>query len=133
MKIEPTNEQRDYVKNLLGKDGHKMGKRGSFDGNYFERLFGLIGQVIICDEFDCPRPTDVSKPDEGDIIINGKKYDIKMRQLRGKNKKDYWNSVSHFQINYLGEGYIFLIYYVEEGVYEIAGWISKNDFMQKSE
>lgn len=130
MKIEPTNEQRNYVKGILDKG---MGKRGEFDGDYFKRLFGHIAQVIVADEFDKPRPKDLTKPDAGwDIEIGDKKYDVKCMINNFDMKPSFFHNVPASQINYEGDGYIFVAYNNMKGIYDIRGFISKEKFKEKS-
>lgn len=129
--IKPTIEQREYVKSILDKG---MGKRGIFDGGYYERLFGLIGQVIICDMFNYPRPTDLTKADAGfDIEIGGKKYDIKCEIRTVDFKRTYVHNVAATQINYKTDGYIFMSFNKEIGEYTICGYISKEELKTKAD
>jgi thioredoxin-related protein len=111
-----------------------MGNRGKNDGEYFERLFGILGQIIVCDLLKQPRPTDLIKPDElFDIEIKGKKYDIKVRTTNFQNKSYYWNSVAEHQIKYNVDGYIFVVYEKEQGIFEIVGYMYKEEFLKKAE
>jgi len=130
MKIIPTSEQIQYVKNLLDKG---MGNRGSFDGDYYKRLFGFIGEIIIHDLLGTKRPTDLSKPDNGyDLIVNNKKYDVKVAIRNTPYKQYYDHNIAAYQINYNVDGYIFLSYNQNNGEFTICGIISKKDFLEHS-
>ena len=124
----PTSEQVRYARTLLEKG---MGNRGQNDGSYYERLFGTIAQIIVCDLFEQPRPTDLTKADSGhDLIIKGKKWDVKCRSIEVPNRPHFWNSILNEQIKYSTDGYIFVVYNTEVGSYEIVGYIEKEEFLK---
>jgi len=127
--IEPTKEQKEYVTELIKQE---FGHERKNSGDYFERLFGLLGQIIVCDIFKKPRPTDITKCDGfSDIEIKEINYDIKTRRINVPNKKEYWNSVQSEQMNFKVGGYIFVVYRQDKGLFQIVGWIHKKEFLEK--
>lgn len=107
--------------------------RGTFDGNYYEKLFGHIAEVMVCDLFKQPRTIDLTHADRGfDLIIDSKRFDVKCAINNMKYKRTIHFQVTALQINYQNDGYIFVAYDKSSGEYYLAGWIDKKDFLQKS-
>lgn len=130
MKLEATREQRDFCREFLKRGS--IANRGKFDGNYYQQLFGLLGQVLISDHLGLERPKNEGFDGGFDIEYNGKKWDVKCVQRKVDPKKHFANNMPGDQIRYQNDGYIFLSYNVESGVYTICGWISKEDFLKKA-
>lgn len=130
LEMIPTKEEHDYVKQLLSDCN--VAQRGSFDGDKERQYVGMLGQVVISDFLQLPRPTPNQGWDGGfDIIWQGKKYDIKCerRTVRFNYNRFVHNLVGK-QCRYQCDGYIFLSYNQTTGVFDVCGSITKQEFLK---
>jgi len=126
--IEQVRFCRDYL------EKGSIGNRGDFDGDELHQLFGLMAQVVISDSLNELRPINTGEFDGGyDIEINGKKYDVKC-EIRNVNFRvgEFVHNLVGAQLNYEAEGFIFVSYNKQDGVFEICGYINKEDFKKRS-
>ena len=132
IRIEPTIKQHEYSMNLL--DGITIGKRYDFNGDHFKQLFGITAQVIVCDFLGIDRPKSIKVFDGGvDLIWNDKTWDVKceIRSCFFRPNKFVHNLSGH-QIDYDVDGYIFLNYNRYQGVFELCGYILKENFKARA-
>ena len=131
-KIQVTEEQRNFCINYVNE---WKSKRGNFDGNYFQKLFGMQAQVIVSDLLKLPRPELSENFDGGyDLIYAGKKYDVKC-EIRSVpfNEKLFVHNLVASQLNYVADGYIFVSYNKETSEFQICGAIDKGDFISHAQ
>jgi len=117
-------------------DQGEMGKRGVFDGDFIQQLFGLQAQTIITDSLGIPRMTYEGFSDGGvDLEFNGIKWDVKC-VLRNRKPLTSWKcNVSESQLTpvYEAEGYIFVSYDKKSSEFWIVGWITKKELLVKAD
>ena len=130
MKVNATQEQRDFCKDFLRQGS--IAQRGKFDGDEYQQLFGLMGQVIVMDFLKLPRPRNEGFDGGIDLTIGEKTFDVKCVSRTVEPLRHFVNNLTAFQINYKVDGYIFLSYNKTTGLYTICGWASKKDFLEKS-
>lgn len=130
MKLEASSEQRDFCKDFL-KEG-SIAQRGKFDGDQFQQLFGLLGQVLVSDYLGLERPKNEGFDGGIDLTIGEKTFDVKCVTRTVDPKKHFVNNLTAFQVNYNVDGYIFLSYNKTKGIFTICGWASKKDFLEKA-
>lgn len=130
MKFEATREQRDFCRNFL-KEG-SIAKRDKFNGDYYQQFFGILGQVIISDYLGLERPKNNGFDGGFDLEYNNKKWDVKCVQRKVDPKRYFANNLPGSQAKYSNNGYIFLSYNVQTGIYSVCGWINKEDFFKKA-
>jgi len=133
IKREPTEEQAKFCQDFL-KEG-SIAKRGMFDGNYYQQLFGLMAQVVVGDLLGCPRPKNTGEWDGGiDLIKDGKKIDVKT-EIRNVpfNVLHFVHNVTPSQIGYGSSHYVFCSFNRAFGVVEICGYIEKQEFLKNAE
>ena len=124
-----TFDQIKHCKELL--EHHSVAKRGVFDGDYYQQLFGLIAQTIVADLAGCERPSQCHDgPDPGyDVTINGVRLDVKCVIREYAPKATWACNLTDTQARYQCDGYIFMSYDKSCGVFHIVGWDSKHDFL----
>lgn len=132
LKLVASDDQRDYARTFLSEGS--VANRGSFDGDQLKQLFGMIGQVLICDLLAHERPKNLKGFDGGsDLLWNGLRWDVKC--LIGTTP---WKARTHAQnlharqIGYACDGYIFLHYDSAKGEYTLCGYILKHDFLNNA-
>lgn len=128
-----SDDQRDYTKKLL--EGDSGGYRGVFDGDYYQRFFGLLGEVLCADLLGVPRPVKEGGFDGGyDLEYNGIKIDVKTVMRTVKPLLKYGCNVPSSQLgeNYCADVYFFLSYDKSAGLFWFCGWISKKAFLEKA-
>ena len=120
-----------YVEKLL-KD-HNFGQRGYADGDYSEQKTGLIGQTLIQDLFNIPRPDGSEGFDGGvDFIFGSKNIDVKTMGRTVDPKLSYVNNFIGLQKEYNSDILIFCSLNKNTNILTICGWISKEDFLKKA-
>lgn len=111
-----------------------FGKRGEFDGDFYQQLFGLIAETIVCDWLGLPWPENKNGFDGGfDLTWKGKKWDVKC-EIRTKRfiKKTFVHNLVGNQKNYVSEGLIFVSFNRPKGEYEICGYVEKDKFFKNA-
>ena len=127
-----TEEQVRYCRENIGN--MVLRGNGEFTGNEHNWVLGMIGETIICDLLDQPRPLQERARDAGaDVIINGLKVDVKVNQRNNTPRvtKDH-ALVSALQEHNTVDAYLFMSYNRPTGRYTIVGWIIKQDFLAKA-
>ena len=134
IRIEPTKKQRNQAKEYIESWMKNFGNvPDCFKADYFNRLFGLMGQIVVSDYLGIGTPENQG-PDGGtDIKWNGKTWDIKT-EIRNHyfNRMTFVHNLNSKQISNEVEGYIFVNYNKEKGVFEICGWIEKINFFENA-
>lgn len=126
-------DQVRAARKILEEGG--VGNRGVFDGDEMQQLFGMQCQIIIADLLGVPRPSAKDGFDGGvDVAYNGKKWDVKVVIRNTNARAAYGCNVPESQTtnNYEADGYIFASYNKNTGLFEILGWITKEDFLKKA-
>lgn len=122
--LVPTSEQKNYVDKIFSAvtfyhrkdDQHRK-------SSYYERYYGMLGQVIVADILNQPRPVRIT--DEFDIKINDVKTDVKVGSVYYYPKLDYHLTVFTRQLKPEKDYYyLFLFYNPEKNVFYIAGIMS---------
>ena len=131
-KLKIKSSIKAYSKDLLTK--YNFGKRGNADGSLEEQLTGLIGQNTILDALNFPLITGKEGFDGGfDLILFGKKVDIKTMG-RTTDVRDYYvNNFIGLQKNYKTDLYIFCSLNKLKEELTICGWITKKDLLNKAD
>lgn len=132
IKITPNDEQLRFVDEFLKKGS--IANRGCFDGSFLQQRFGLTAQIVVGDLLGCDRPVNLGVFDGGyDFIWMNKRFDVKC-EIRSVNfnKKVFVHNLMGKQVNYDVDGYIFVSYNRVDGVYEVCGWILKEDFLKNA-
>ena len=127
IRVHITQEQIEYAQYLI--ENCNYGNRGKLDGDMSKQLIGMLGQTVVADYLDLPRP-DISVGFDGgyDFIINGKKVDLKCMGRKRNIQADYVHNLIALQKDYDVDYYLFAsVNYVDQLV-EICGIISKQDF-----
>jgi hypothetical protein len=104
-----------------------------FTTDYFSRLFGIQGQMVVSDYLGIEVPENKG-PDGGtDIVWKGRKWDVKteIRSCFFKRKK-FVHNVHGQQISNQVDGYIFVNYNRQNGIFELCGFISKEEFLKNA-
>ena len=110
-----------------------LGKRGVFDGNYFQQLFGYMAQSIVTRAIGQEMPECQEGPDPGyDVMINGTRVDVKCVMREYDPRMTWACNVTDRQINYQCDAYLFMSYNKTSGVFWVLGWVSKEEFKQRA-
>lgn len=124
-------EQVRYARELFNEDD--LSWRGEFDGDEFQKFFGLLGEVVVCDWLGVSRPSRSDGFDGGyDLEFNGLKIDVKTAVRNVKPLLKYGCNVPASQMDYSADTFIFLSYDKVKGEFWFLGWISKEDFISKA-
>lgn len=134
IRIEPTEGQKMqaklYIESWMNGWKHIP---DYFKADYYSRLFGLTGQIVVSDFLGIPTPENKG-PDGGtDILWKGKRWDVKT-EIRGCffNKNTFMHNLHAGQISNKVDGYIFLNYNRSEGVFELCGFIEKINLVENA-
>ena len=125
-------ETLQYCREVITKNS--LAQRGKADGSKAEQAIGLLGQTVICDAFSIER----IKGDEGfdggyDLVIAGKKVDVKTIGRTVDPKPEYVNNIMGLQKNYSVDAYIFCSYNKKaRNRITVCGMISKERFFQEA-
>lgn len=128
--IKSTNEQREAAWDFV-KD-QSYGNRGVANGTMEQQYFGILGQLMICDELDLPRPQNAGRFDGGwDITIRGKKIDIKTMLRTVPMKEYYVHNLLGFQKDYPTDFYLFCSYNKPGQILTVCGMMTKKGLNDK--
>lgn len=109
------------------------GQRGEFDGDFYQQLFGMVAQTIVCDLLGLDWPKESKGFDGGyDIVWEKIKWDVKCEIRSGAFKRGYVHNVNGSQMNYEATGFIFVSLNQMKNEYEVCGFISKKRFLEKA-
>ena len=126
---EQVKTAREYQEKVGG-----VGHRGDFDGDKIKQLFGLQAQMIVAEMLGVNNGLDSEGFDGGyDLEWNNKKWDVKceLRTVNFKPRK-FVHNVAASQIRYQAEGFIFCSMNRTEGLFQVCGYITKEDFLEKA-
>jgi hypothetical protein len=120
----------EHCQNLVKM--HNFGYRYTANGNEEQQLTGIIGQSVIMDAFGQGYVDGKGGFDNGvDLIINGKRVDVKTMGRTTDVKHNYTNNFLKLQDYFETEIYIFCSYHKQKKEVTICGWIDKSDFVAK--
>ena len=131
IRIPSTPEKAAWCKEYLAATGG-LGCRGEFDGNELQQLMGLQAQITVTDWLGIPRPQPINGFDGGvDFEHKGKRYDVKC-ELRSSDFKPriFVHNLCGNQLGYSVDRYVFVSYNRTTGIFEICGWIEKDDAVE---
>lgn len=111
----------------------KLGKRkDGTDGNEFNQLIGIIGENSIRHLFNQPLMYKKDEHDNGvDLVIHGKKFDVKTMGRRVNPQLNYINNFDRAQLHFKPDAYIFTSLNKTNFKLAICGWITYDDLIQK--
>jgi len=115
-------------------DKGSIANRGEFDGNYSQQFFGLLAQVVVGDLLGCERPSNNGEFDGGwDLKHKGKLIDVKC-EIRTVDFRvsEFVHNLVGSQMVYCADSFIFVSYNKTTGVFEICGFINKEDMKSKA-
>lgn len=121
-----TKEQREYAWNLV--QHHNFGRRGNFDGDKERQYTGILGQTIMADGLELPRPSGIEGFDNGvDFTILGQNVDLK---TIGRTTKPKWNprwvnNLVASQLRYETDFYIFSSIHKIDRIFTVVGMLPK--------
>jgi len=131
MDIIPNQEQKEYAAKQV--DTYNFGQRGFFDGNKEQQFVGVLGQTIVSDLLQFPRPEGSSGNDRGvDFVINNKNVDIKTMTRTVPVKAHYVHNFVAYQKEYPTDAYIFASYNKKNNVFSICGNVSKEQLQERA-
>jgi len=127
-----TPEQQGFATRYFKEVG-TLGQRGKFDGTPKRQRMGLVGQIIFTDFLGLPRPTPQKGFDGGwDFILNGVKYDVKMRSGTVDFRPNFAINFVEQQINYPCDIYVFGYCNRETWKFFFLGYLTKKEFIAKA-
>lgn len=98
--------QKDYAWSVVKK--HNIANRGKHDGSQRNQYVGILGEVIVADMNDAPRPTGEGGFDKGiDFTIYGVKCDLKTMERKYDPKPHWVNNYYASQFKYETEVFVF--------------------------
>jgi len=124
--INITEEQREKAKERMLK--HEL--RNSVtkgDGNYA----GALGEIILIDRYKKHIIDDNTY--DFDLKIKGKKIEVKTKRQNNAPQSNYTYNIFAFNTKQVCDYYCFIGINYENTEAWIAGWITKEDFLEKSE
>jgi hypothetical protein len=128
--VKVTNTLYEHCLRLV--KAHNFGNRYTANGNEEQQLTGIIGQSVIMDAFGLGYVDGKSGFDNGvDLIINGKKVDVKTMGRTTDVKRNYTNNFLKLQDYFDTQIYIFCSYHKLKKEVTVCGWIEKSDFVLK--
>jgi hypothetical protein len=111
---------------------HNFGHRHTANGNKEQQLTGIIGQSVIMNAFGLGFVDGKAGFDNGvDLVINGKKIDVKTMGRTTDVKPSYTNNFLRLQDYFETELYIFCSYHKLKKELTLCGWIDKSNFVIK--
>lgn len=109
-----------------------FGNRYTANGNEEQQLTGIIGQSVIMDAFGLGYVDGRTGFDNGvDLIISGKKVDVKTMGRTTDVKRNYTNNFLKLQDYFETQIYIFCSYHKLKKEVTVCGWIQKSAFVAK--
>jgi len=126
--IHITDEVADYSKELTKRAN--FGQRGRFDGSPGQQLAGVAGENMIRKLLGVPLIEGAGFNGGIDIVINGKKVDVKTSQRKCPPQQHHKNNVVGSQVKYKSDTYLFLS--LNGRTITVCGWIPKSMFLEKA-
>jgi hypothetical protein len=100
------------------------------NGNKEQQYTGILGEAMIYKIVYDKLPT-YNEAGTVDIVINGKKIDIKTMGRKVYMKEDYVHNFVGYQKSFPNDIYVFNSIVKQERTIQICGWITKDDFFKK--
>lgn len=148
-------EQIEYAKKLI--EGNDGAWRGQFDGNYYQKLFGMQAQIIVADLLGVDRPknekgfdggydVEIKPPKHDEFCLDSNtdkelpecvcdkiKIDIKTEIRTCKFRtRHFVHNVVGAQMDYAATHFLFVSCNKSTGEFEICGWIDKETFKKRA-
>ena len=121
-----TYEQRQYAQRIV--EEYDFGHRGKFDGTTERQFIGILGETVMADALEMPRPTGLEGFDKGiDFVIFGKKVDLKTMGRTTPVRDYYVNNLIASQTSYETEFYVFSSINKTNWVMTVVGVIPKRN------
>ena len=112
--------------NKINFGNRSIGANGSKEQQYT----GILGEAVIYDIVYGKLPT-YNESGIVDIVINGKKIDIKTMGRTVYMKPDYVHNFMGYQKDFPNDIYIFNSIVKKERIIQICGWLPKEEFFKK--
>ena len=131
MDVTPSQEQKDYAAQQI--ETYNFGRRGVFDGNKEQQFVGVLGQTIVADLLQVPRPDGTEGNDGGvDFVINKKNVDLKTMTRTVSVKEHYVHNFVAYQKEYPTDVYIFASYNKKSNIFSICGSVTKEQLQARA-
>ena len=101
------------------------------NGNKEQQYTGILGETVIYDIVYGKLP-EYNEAGIVDIVINGKKVDIKTMGRTVYMKPDYVHNFMGYQKDFPNDIYMFNSIVKNERIIQICGWLPKDEFFMKS-
>jgi hypothetical protein len=133
----PTFEQIQFCRIEL--ETKQFSRRGIFDGNPYQKLLGVLNEVVICDELGLDRPVLNEKPisDKGyDFVFDGLKIDVKARVFNPKFGNPCNPRFDHLvpitQIKPVTDAFLFTAINARNKHIMVCGYLTKTEFLKRA-
>lgn len=130
--LQVTNSVLEYSHVQL-KATREVWRSPGSDGTRRQRLIGMAAQVTVMDFFDLPWPTFFENDQGNDLVLNGKVIDVKAMIYQRPPELTFAVNLFAAQVLQLQGPDVYLFTTYVRGVLYINGWISKDDFLLKSQ
>jgi hypothetical protein len=100
------------------------------NGSKEQQYTGILGEAVIYDIVHGKLP-EYNEAGTVDIVINGKKIDIKTMGRTVYMKANYVHNFVGYQKNFPNDIYIFNSIVKNERIIQICGWLTKEEFFKK--
>jgi hypothetical protein len=101
------------------------------NGNKEQQYTGILGETVIYDIVYGKLP-EYNEAGIVDIVINGKKIDIKTMGRTVYMKPDYVHNFMGYQKDFPNDIYMFNSIVKNERIIQICGWLPKEEFFMRS-
>jgi hypothetical protein len=101
------------------------------NGSKEQQYTGILGEAVIYDIVHGKLP-EYNEAGTVDIVINGKKIDIKTMGRTVYMKPDYVHNFMGYQKDFPNDIYMFNSIVKNERIIQICGWLPKDEFFMKS-
>jgi len=115
-----TVNKRNFGNRSVGANGSKE-----------QQYTGILGEAVIYDIVHGKLP-EYNEAGIVDIVINGKKVDIKTMGRTVYMKPDYVHNFMGYQKDFPNDIYMFNSIVKNERIIQICGWLPKDEFFMKS-
>jgi hypothetical protein len=93
-------------------------------------MAGFLGELVACQYLNCTAQNTY----QHDIVVNGRRYDVKAKQRKSLPKPDYMASVTDYQ-DQMAYGYIFVSVMLDNGtptVVTLCGHMPRREFKDQA-
>ena len=123
----------EHCKKQLKEHNFAQRKSGEFPGTYDQQLTGIIGESVILDLLGLPWTDGNNNLGCGiDILICGKKIDVKTMGRTTTVKLYYVNNLVGLQKDYKTDLYIFCSFNKITLELTICGWVTKQELFKRA-